>query len=404
MKYLQLFENFIYESVNNIPLQWSKDFERVLKSIKHPLAKKLLDRRLDSESITLLDITLDGDFISYVPADKVLKRLNIEDWDKALTLIKPLTISSSEIYNTNSVKTRTGRVFRKLLPTATSKEIEDLTNEFKSKFTSKKWSMLGGSDINDGYHSANYYQSHSSNILMNSCMNDQSILIEFYAYCPVKLLVLSDEDSYILGRALVWKFEGGYLMDRVYTIYDKDYYSFIEYAKSNGWWWKTENKSSAEIPYTNGTETKWFPIRVRVPHISEYEEGYGDDYYGYPYMDTLCYAYNNILSNQPPSENDKSTNYLILNDTEGYPEVVESIFDVYGNPVRDPDDYGWSNTQGGLVSLESGIYVDYGDFSDFIDLKYLRQKVNGFVQNEGGEWFRLKDCQILDTGEIIFPS
>lgn len=402
MKYLMLFENFIFESKSEAPLQWSKDFENILYDMSNPLAYELFKSRLKPESITLLDITMDGEFISYVPADKFVKKLNADDnWNALLLMTRVLTDSNAPIYNDGSVKTRSGRVFRKLFPDATAKEIEDLTNEYKSKFTPKDWSILDGSDILVGYQSKNYsFTGKSSNPLMNSCMNDMLDLVDYYQNLPVQLLVLKNDEGHILGRSLIWKFENGYLMDRVYTINDKDYHNFIDYAKNAGWWWKSENRSGSDIPYTNGKETKWFPIKIKIRDISNQKE-YDGTYYGFPYMDTFCYAYDETLSNEKP----KSGGYLHLIDTDGNPEYVEeSILDVHGNPIDNPDDYVWSNTQGGLISLSNSQWVEYIGFEDYIETRYLRQRANGFIQDKAGNWFKVKDCQFLQNGDIIYPK
>jgi hypothetical protein len=405
MKYLLLFENFICESKNEVPLQWSKDFESILYDMSNPLAYELFKNRLKPESITLLDITMDGEFISYIPADKFLKKLNIDtsNWNLLLTMTRTLTNNDAPIYSDGSVKTRSGRVFRKLFPDATAKEIEDLTNEYKSKFTPKHWEIFEGSDISIGYQSKNYsFNGRSSNPLMNSCMNDVLDLIKYYQYLPVKLLVLKNEEGHILGRALVWKIENGYLMDRIYTINDKDYHNFIDYAKDSGWWWKSENKSGGDIPYTNGKETKWFPIKIKSVDISQYRTEISDSYYGFPYMDTFCYAYGGVLSNEPPKEG----GYLHLIDTDGYPEYInETLRDVHGDLIYNPDDYVWSNTQGGLISLSNAQWVEYVGFNDYIETRFLRQRSNGFIKDEeNGRWFRIKDCQFQENGDIIYPE
>jgi len=410
MKYLKLFEDYIVESLSEAPLQWSKDFERILYDIENPLVYQLLNSRLNPESITLLNPTIDGEYISYLPADKVTKRLKPENYNQLTTLIKPLVFGKELIYNDGNVLTRTGRVFKKLFPQATPSEIEKLTNEYKSKFEKKSWKFLEGEEIKKGYQSKSYSFSVSqSNPLMNSCMNDQLDLIDYYQYLPVRLLVLENEEGHILGRALIWKIKEGYLMDRVYYTHDKEYYLFTNYAKNEGWWWKIQNVSGADIDYTNGRETKWFPITIPAPidsyqhdYVDSYQHDYDDNcYYGFPYMDTFWFGYNNTISNQAPSVG----GYLKLTDTDGYPEWVgESILDVHGEVIDNPDDYVYSNTQGGLISMFNAIWVSYSDFNDYIESSYLKSRVNGFIQDEEGDWFRVQDCQFLKDGTVVYPQ
>lgn len=405
MKYLSLFEDFIFESKSDVPLQWSKDFERILTEMEHPLAYELFKNRFKPEPITFLDTTMDGDFISYLPADKVIKQLESNDFDRLVQLMKTRFYGESPIYKEGNILTRTGRVFRKLFPSATPQEIEKLTNEFKSKFGQKTWKFLEGFDIVAGYQSKNYSFESRSSTLMNSCMNDQTDLIEYYQNLPVRLLVLENEKGLIIGRALIWKIEQGYLMDRVYTIHDKDYYLFTNYAKNEGWWWKSENKSSNEIPYTNGRETKWFPISIKAP-IDSYKNEETDVYSGFPYMDTFWFGYDNHISNHGPKEG----GYILLTDTDGFPESVgESILDVHGEVVDNPDDYVYSNTQGGLISMFNAIWVSYSkpngsNFGDYLESNYLKRRVNGFTQDNEGNWFRLQDCKFLEDGSIEYPE
>jgi hypothetical protein len=402
MKYLLLFENFICESLKEAPLQWSKDFEKILAEMEHPLAYELFQKRLIPETITLLNTSIDGEHISYLPSDKVIKRLNAEDYEQLKGLIRIQVWGESPIYNEGNVLTRTGRVFKKLLPNATSKEIEDLTNEYKSKFSKRNWKFLEGYEIKDGYKSGSYFHDGPrSNSLMNSCMNDELSLVSYYEYLPVRLLVLENEEGHILGRALVWKIDGGYLMDRVYTIYDKDYYLFTNYAKNEGWWWKSENKSSSDIPYTNGKETKWFPITINAP-IEEYKDEY-DSYHGFPYMDTFWFGYpDNKISNQPPPDG----GYLKLTDVEGFPEYINEVLrDVNGELIENPEDYVYSNTQGGLVHVTFATWVKYEGFpGDYIEIDFLKKRVNGFVKDEEGNWFHIKDCKFLEDGSIVYPE
>lgn len=402
MRYLLLFENFICESKSEAPLQWSQDFGEILWEMDHPLAYKLFKNRLKPESITLLNPTMDGEYISYLPADKVINRLNVDNSDTLITMLKTLTRGEAPIYNEGNVLTRTGRVFRKLFPTATASEIEKLTNEYKSKFSTKEWKFLEGTDIKSGYESRFYSFDGPNSSLMNSCMNDCLNLIDYYQYLPVRLLVLENDEGHILGRALVWKIEQGYLMDRVYTIHEKDYYLFTNYAKNEGWWWKSENKSGNQIKYTNGKETKWFPIYIKAP-IDSYKNDYDDNYFGFPYMDTFWFGYNNTISNQAPED----VKYLKLTDTDGYPTLIsptESILDVHGQSIDNPDDYVFSNTQGGLISMFNAVWVSYDSFNDYIELPYLKRKSNGFIKDEEGNWFRSQDCEFDEYGSIIYPK
>ena len=99
---------------------------------------------------------------------------------------------------------------------------------------------------------------------MNKCRTIFNIYIKNPDVCR---LVILREDDKILGRALVWKlvsirsgvgekFEGvEYFMDRQYTIKDSDVNKFRNFAKEQGWIYKTNNNhhSFTNITY-NGSE------------------------------------------------------------------------------------------------------------------------------------------------------
>ena len=126
-----------------------------------------------------------------------------------------------------------------------------------------------------------------------------------YAYFPniedvCKLLILKEDDK-IIGRSLIWKLssikssgkpvEGvEYFMDRQYTIKDSDVQKFRNYAKEQGWCYKSYNNHHSLGSVTIDGEEKNVRMTIEIS---------AKDYNRYPYMDTFkrydINKYSNIL-------------------------------------------------------------------------------------------------------------
>jgi hypothetical protein len=96
---------------------------------------------------------------------------------------------------------------------------------------------------------------------------------------------------------------------------------------------------------------------------------------------------NGYLSNQEPK-----SSYFLMNDTDGNYEYYSGLYDVHGDRIDDEDDYIFSKTQNGLVSLYNSEHVDYEGFEDYIEIGYLEDPKNGFIfDNDNQQWMRKKD-------------
>ena len=304
------------ESVLTVPLQFSKRFLDVLGNpgfgIISPIKDAFIDLRLTPQQLSLVDIGKEPDTATFTTAQKLSTHFKTTDQSMLNTLVRPLTREDALVYHINRVEIRIGRLIKKLFhDTFTNSQIENFVNQYKSILdqTALNFEFWTGSDIKYGYSSPKYiFSAPTSNQLMNSCMNDCLEWIDFYMGCPVKLLVLLNDEGHIFGRALIWEFKGKFLMDRVYVAFDRDYFKFVDYAKSNGWWWKAENKSGASISYTNGSKTDWFPIEIKLKfNFEEYKD------WGVPYLDTFIYAKGNQLTNYIP----KSGDYYVCQAIDG---------------------------------------------------------------------------------------
>jgi hypothetical protein len=238
MRLLNFFE-FILESVREtikVPFVMSYDFENILKGIDSPICLALLNLSTQPSDFSLIMVGDDIDTISFTTATKLSQHFNTYDDSKLSTLVRPLR-AETLIYFKNNTNIRVGRFIKKIfLDEFTDQEIENFVNQYKyiREENSLDFEIWEGNKIISGYQSKNYnYDGPSSNPLMNSCMNDELHLIDFYQYVPVKLLVLLDSDGHIFGRSLIWQTDRGLFMDRIYVTNNSDYFKFINYSKTN---------------------------------------------------------------------------------------------------------------------------------------------------------------------------
>ena len=317
------FNQFILEKLDKkVPLQWSKNFGSVLSKIDSPIKEALLEDRLEDSLFTLLHFGDREDTISYTPSSKIWDKFDLDKHKPYKKLfLKPLTNSDAKIYNTNRNQIKIGRFIKKqYFDTFSNQEIESFVNQYKSQFEEKKleFEWYHKSDIKEAYVSNKYtFEFGSTNELLNSCMNDKLDLIDFYYGCPVSLIALKDQKGYIWGRSLIWdlkstKYGDIKFMDRVYAVNQETYFKFINFAKENKYWWKSENKSNPDIKLTDGKKTEYFKIDVPISFdFEEYKE------WGVPYLDTFCFTQDNKLMNYEPEKG----RYYELIDTEG--DVLE---------------------------------------------------------------------------------
>ena len=389
MKILNFFD-FIFENFKKIevPFQFCTEFDYILREIDSPISKAFFDLRLDKCDISLVNIGDESDTASFTTSTKLSQHFKTEDEKMLTTLIQPLS-RNTEIYSKNRTTIKIGRLIRKLFGTKFSDvEIEKFVNQYKSSLDSKltHFDIWEGRRISEGYRSKNYtYDGASSNPLLNSCMNDELHLVDFYSYVPVKLLVMLNSDEHIFGRALIWQTDRGLFMDRIYCAFDSDYYKFIDYAKTNNIIYKKENKSGPTVEYVKDGKSSWFPMIIRLKfNIDEYNK---DEFTGkaidIPYMDTFIYGQKSRLSNFEPLDN----KYYVLTDTDGEPLEVIPQYTVDGQRIEtdDLDNYEWSNTQNGWVYRRRGYYV--ASEKDFFSLDYLKDPKNGFILS-GDKWIK----------------
>ena len=236
----------------------------------------------------------------------------------------------SKVWQTSRNPIKIGRLVRALLRsvsiTATDKEIEEFTNQWKATYdfaadVLKQFDVVKGGTIAYWYDYGKYVE--GGGTLNNSCMAEvDSDYFEIYtSNKQVSLVILYDDNGQvqdgkytstkIKGRAILWDAEINgqkeMFMDRIYTTFDSDTDLFKQYAQKNGWFYKDSQSMTPRENITNGTSTSRPEIIVKVDNAD-------CDYY--PYVDTMCFCYtgSNELRNTQDEDDDSMR---VLRSTEG---------------------------------------------------------------------------------------
>jgi hypothetical protein len=226
-----------------------------------------------------------------------------------------------EVWIKNRQEVRIGRAIRALLTVAgeniLDKDLEVFVNQWKATIDKMNdrfqyFDVVDGEDIGHWYHYSNYKERSGS--LGSSCMSNVNtnyfdIYIKNVDVCKLIILRSVEDDTKIVGRALLWTLsDGKKFVDRIYTIQDSDVQLFRDYTKENGWYTKQYNSSSdsGRAIAPDGTLVDLGTITVDI--ISGMYEAY-------PYLDTLKYfkPREGTLSNVRTGRGDEYT----LEDTSG---------------------------------------------------------------------------------------
>ncbi len=306
LKYL----DFIVESRSEVqlPCILMRDFINRIENISSPIStefKKVINRTnslyRQPHKWTFITISDTGDKVVFSESYKVNKWIedNYGDGYNANQVLMGMSTPGFDnlMVNSSRVEMKVGRFVKGYFGDKFSdSEIENFVNQWKSLEEEITFEIWEGPEIRNGYRSRNYHTNdydHGMNPLMNSCMNDEPF-VNFYQYCPsVKLLVLLDSESSILGRALLWvDSEKRKIMDRVYFVYDKDYFKFVRWANENDYWYKKNN--TGQVKFIKGGKEESIQTKVEIMNVFDFPDE------EYPYMDTFSYFQGEWAYNYQP--------------------------------------------------------------------------------------------------------
>lgn len=188
-----------------------------------------------------------------------------------------------------------GRGIRALLTSAgikfLDKDLEEFVNLYKATVDKMNdrfqyFQSVKEQEIGHWYNYRNYKERSGS--LGSSCMSNVNpdyfdIYMSNPDVCELVILKSEEDDSLIVGRALLWTLsDGKKFMDRIYTIKDSDVQLFRDWAKENGWYSKQYN-SSSDSGRVITPEGEQVDLRTLTVNIKK------GMYEAYPYLDTLKY-------------------------------------------------------------------------------------------------------------------
>lgn len=174
-------------------------------------------------------------------------------------------------------------------------KVQEVSNYIKAANAPYDLKLVEGEDIRKYYHQD---RNKAVGTLGSSCMRHPNCQKYFDIYVDnAKMLVLLQEGRDVIrARALLWEAtDGTKIMDRIYG-QDRDYHLFFNWAKENGYIYKTWQSNSNVDEWTAPQTGKQFckEYSIEIPNIRKYVYA--------PYFDTFSIAdlENNQLHNVTP--------------------------------------------------------------------------------------------------------
>lgn len=103
--------------------------------------------------------------------------------------------------------------------------------------TPQTFKILEGDELKEAYYRIHYFPNHGT--LSNSCMRYKKCqdkdFFKLYGDNAKMLVMVPNKGCRLLGRAILWEYNGIILMDRVYSTAPYIENQFYNYAKSKGW-------------------------------------------------------------------------------------------------------------------------------------------------------------------------
>lgn len=294
----------------------SDDLRNILREIESEsiVASLLLRKRHTKED--LVDSPVN--YISISSQDR--SKLSYLTTDRMETLDTDTYWTSSRRYHV-----KPGAFIGKLFCGIPSKEVEKFSNLFRSQSVKTKFTfdIISGNEIKKYY----YHESYASNergSLGVSCMKHEHCQNLFSLYTKnenkVNMLIMLNSDGYLIGRALLWNFDGNKIMDRIYTMNDEDLsFHFKKWATENNYLYKSEQNWFNTLYFENlSNKRKELKLEIKLDNYRPMK---------YPYMDTFKFINldNGVISNFIPDE-DNSVRTLTSSDG-GYHDSDHLKFD-----------------------------------------------------------------------------
>ena len=391
--YNNFMEDLLLEkAINESFLYYSPDVRKSLTRIKtNDIASNLLDSETTDikPDMTFIDLGKEG-YFSFITMKNAKKMINIKypniDWSINIDT-KPIPAeyandlhefdmdesgdNASGVFTKSRNEVGLGRFVNKLFPGKyNSKEVEEFVNSFKASLekSAENFELVEGVDIDFWYDYKNYKSENGT--LGSSCMAKKRNIFGIYTenMDVCRMLILKEDDK-ILGRALIWKLESisstdsrvnkneynniEYFMDRQYTNEESDVQKFRNYAKEQGWCYKSYNNHHSYSTVTINNEEKNVNMTIQVKD---------KDYNRYPYMDTFRrYDVNEgILYNDEEQDRDYQGQYILEDTGGGYSEIESGVYSDWYDRTISEDDAVWSDPLGDNLISDRAVEVRRG--------------------------------------------
>ena len=269
---------------------------RLLLKQRHPI-ENLVDNYVNYISVSNSDNTK----ISYLTTERIESLVNNGDdlWRSSKRFhVKPGSFVS--------------KVFKNV-PLSEVQNFSILFRNIQNKVNTH-FDVLKGGDIAHYYYYGSYLSESGS--LGASCMKYEQCQDYLNLYTKnsdvIKMLVMTADNSKLVGRALLWEFDDNKIMDRIYTIDDDTYqFHFKKWADDNGYIYKKEQKWNNSLFFETKGKTLYKELSVNLGHTS---------FENYPYLDTFKFldtSTNTLYNYKPDVSTTNSKNIRVLCSAEG---------------------------------------------------------------------------------------
>lgn len=345
----------------------SDELREILKPIEtQSLVANLLLRGRHTDDILVDDPV---NYISIGKQDK--SKISYLSQDR----IAALKEDDSPWTTTRRYMAKPGAFVAKIFKNIPSKEVENFSSLFQSLSNKKpmRFEVVKGEDIKEYY----FYESYASNngSLGASCMKHNHCQSYLSLYTDnsdmLSMVIMLNEEDRLMGRALLWDFDGNKIMDRIYTQNDEKLsFHFKQWATDNGYLYKSEQNWFNTLFFENiSNEKKELRFDVKLPNY---------DHSRYPYMDTFKFfnAETGTFSNYLPEQ--RNVTILTASDggQHGYDHLVfddisrvyryrnDAAFITYRNIWTSRQNAQYSNHNDTWILNEDAVYND--DLGDYI--------------------------------------
>jgi len=292
----------------------SNELDFVLHQIKdHSLvAKLLLKQRHPIEDL------VDGhvNYISISNSDKTKISYLTKERAESIIQSSPYGEGADELWSSSRrFHVKPGSFISKIFKKVSLEEVQKFSILFRNiqNKIEYNFNVVDGSKLSHYYHFNSYLSESGS--LGCSCMKyDQcQDYLDLYTKNSdiIKMLVMTADNGQLIGRALLWEFNGNKIMDRIYTIDDDTYqYQFKKWADNNEYLYKKEQKWNNGLFFESNGKTIYKELSVKLENTKfEY----------YPYLDTFRFldTKTGTLYNYKPTDTTTLYNIKTLSSADG---------------------------------------------------------------------------------------